>query len=115
MRIVGHQNFQRPIEDRGQSRFRRDWRRRRPVVARLQLRAGARPRDRREQLSAPHRFDEVVINSHRAQTGDLAGQVVGAEHHHEPPPVQSLADELPGRLESAAPRERAVEQYDWIR
>jgi len=93
-------------------RGRRDRRRPELVAARFDLRWGARPGNCREQLGAPHRLDDIVVDSGGAQGRDLDGQVVGREHHHEPRPPRTATHQAFRDFKCAPRRHRAVEQQD---
>ncbi len=109
VRIVSHQDLQRPVEDR---RRRRLWRgdRRSSVAAGFDAHYCAGSSDCREQLRAPHRFDDVVVDSNRMQARNLVGQIVGPEHHHDPRPRWSAAHQKFRNFDPSLFGHRAVEQ-----
>lgn len=62
LRIVGHQNLQRAIEERGRSVRRCDCRRPKSVAVRFDLRRRARAGNSCEQLGALHWLNDIVID-----------------------------------------------------
>jgi len=80
------------------------------LYVQFDLNSCACSRDRREEISAPHGLDDIVIDAESAQAAKLAGQVVGPEHHYDLRMLGHAADKLLRGIESAQHRHRAVQQ-----